>query len=635
MNRSRIRSVLLTTLTLLFGLHVLRVFLPALIWYLGRYLSAEQRIFYALLAFALTLLAPLVRGRLGERGTVALTVAGLALVRMAIQLLHPPLADLVLATAGLGLWGWFLTSWQQSPRNRPGEDDVPALVLAFPLALLLDNGIRSLLWSYDLAWRRDWGATLVVAGLVGLVLTLLWSEWRDHSSTEAAQEPALSRLWPLLGLGPWLYLALAVNHNPAAWVASTGWDDAPVYRLVNLFTGLGVFPYMLAVGWSVRWRWLGALLSGGLLVSALSLLVAGVGPDWLWHGLAALTTWAALGWVLAGTARTGPLRPGLWRSSAVLFVGLATMLAIAVWVTVYSLLWMTPVAGAVLALAATWAARAETRYGSDAVGTGLEWLSTMAVLVLLVVQFLLLQSRAPQIIATLPAGRPLRVMAYNIHQGVSADMRMDLEAIADVIARENPDVVVLNEVNRARVTSGFVDTLPFISRRLGMRYVFGANYRDGQYGNALLSRYPILAWANTHYAHNTTELRGLLRVVIAAPGGPITFYATHLDHLSGPGHARAAQVAEALATWGGEPRAVLLGDLNATAEAPELDPIYEAGFVDVLAAAGQDDAFTFWDPVPGRRIDFIFSTPDLSPGRAWTVPSRASDHLPVLAEVGP
>jgi endonuclease/exonuclease/phosphatase (EEP) superfamily protein YafD len=34
-------------------------------------------------------------------------------------------------------------------------------------------------------------------------------------------------------------------------------------------------------------------------------------------------------------------------------------------------------------------------------------------------------------------------------------------------------------------------------------------------------------------------------------------------------------------------------------------------------------------------IDFIFVTPDLTLGRAWVVPSRASDHLPVLAEVGP
>ena len=39
-------------------------------------------------------------------------------------------------------------------------------------------------------------------------------------------------------------------------------------------------------------------------------------------------------------------------------------------------------------------------------------------------------------------------------------------------------------------------------------------------------------------------------------------------------------------------------------------------------------------PTPGRRIDFIFVTPDLRVLKTWTVPTRASDHLPVVAEVG-
>jgi len=96
-------------------------------------------------------------------------------------------------------------------------------------------------------------------------------------------------------------------------------------------------------------------------------------------------------------------------------------------------------------------------------------------------------------------------------------------------------------------------------------------------------------------------------------------------------------VAEALVLWDGAPRSVLLGDLNAEPDKPELQAIYQAGFVDALAATGQEDVFTFWDPVPtpGRRIDFIFVTPDLALGRAWVVQTRASDHLPVLAEVGP
>ncbi|MBU0490553.1 MAG: endonuclease/exonuclease/phosphatase family protein [Chloroflexi bacterium] len=203
--------------------------------------------------------------------------------------------------------------------------------------------------------------------------------------------------------------------------------------------------------------------------------------------------------------------------------------------------------------------------------------------------------------------------------------------------------MALNEVSRARAFNGFVDTLPLLSRRTGLPYVFGANYADGQYGNAVLSRYPILAWDNTPYQYNTTEVRGLLRVVVAAPGGPITFYATHLDHTGGPHRARAAQVAEILAQWNHTPCAVLLGDLNARPDQPELRPIHDAGFVDVLAATGLGQACTIWGPslTPGRRIDYIFLTPDLAlhrtlcVGQVWVVETHASDHLPVLTEVGP
>jgi endonuclease/exonuclease/phosphatase family metal-dependent hydrolase len=232
------------------------------------------------------------------------------------------------------------------------------------------------------------------------------------------------------------------------------------------------------------------------------------------------------------------------------------------------------------------------------------------------------------------ADAPLRVMTYNIHHGIGADLKMDLQAIADVIAAENPDVVALNEVGRARVTNGFVDTLPLISHRLQMDYVFGANHRDGQYGNALLSRHPILDWDNTHYVHESTETRGLLRAVIDAGSEPVTFFVTHLDHVKGPENVRAEQIREALSAWAGMPRSVLVGDLNAEPQAPEMQPIYGAGFVDALEAAGHSDAFTYWDAVPQRRIDYVFLTPDLTLGRSWVAQSRASDHLPVVAEVG-
>jgi len=631
--------VLLTTLTLLFGLHVFRVFLPVLFWFLGKSWSTEGLVLYALGTFALTLLAPVMRQWLGESGALMLSVGGLAVVRLAIQIVRSPLADLILATAGLGLLGWFLPMWCQSRRNCTSQTDVPMLVVAFPLAFLIDTGSRSLLLSYDLAWRDSLGATLVVAGLVAMTLIVLWRDLKEcpfsQTPDPGAEEPSLSWVFPLLGLGPWLYIAMSITHNPAALTAATGWGYTAAQVTMIGFTALGTIASVWVAGWSALQRWYWAVFGGVLLVGALAFLVANVGPGWLWVGLASLNSWAALGEVLTSTTRREPMHPGLWYSTVVVFLALVMLLIIVIMVSGYNLLWMTPVAGAILGLAALWATRAEASREGTVLRARGTLVAGSATIIMLTIGAWALLSRPKQIIELPQPGEPLRIMTYNIHHGIDADLVMDLEAIADVIAAQNPDVVVLNEVNRARITNGFVDTLPLISQRLRMRYVFGANPPDEQYGNALLSRYPILAWDNTHYAHNTTEVRGLLRAVVQTAGEPLTFYGTHLDHLASPKDARDQQVSEALAKWDGTPRAILLGDLNADPQAPELQSIYRAGFLDVLASTGQDDVFTSWNPASRRRIDYIFQTPDLPLHRAWVVPSRASDHLPVLAEVGP
>ncbi|MCP4516709.1 MAG: hypothetical protein GY824_15955, partial [Delftia sp.] len=419
---------------------------------------------------------------------------------------------------------------------------------------------------------------------------------------------------------------------PLALTASAGWDDALAHLVVICLAVFGSLLCVLVAGRAALQRWPVALASGLALTGSLALLVADVGPGFLWFLLTALSSWAALGQVLTSAARPEP-RPGGrlrgWRSSVLIFLALVTMLVIIITVTEYDMLWMTPVGGAMLALAALWASRVQTERARAAWQLGIKRVNAHGAALIIVVA-LWAANPAPQLVQ--PLG-PLRVMVYNIHQGLDADNRMDLQAIAAVIAAQDPDVLVLNEVNRARATNGFVDTLALISHRLDAPFIFGPNYADGQYGNALLSRYPILEWDNTRYSRDSTEIRGLLRAVVQAPGGPLTLYATHLDHVRDPGNARAEQVSEMLAAWSGKPRAILLGDLNAEPDAPELQAISQAGFVDALAATGQDDAFSYWDPVPRRRIDYIFLTPDLALQQAWVVQSRASDHLPVLVEV--
>ncbi len=630
-----IRRILLVALTLLFGLHILRVFLPTVIWYLGQYLGAYQLALYALGTFALVLLSPLVRRALGDDRALGISIGGVTLVRFLIQWVRSPLGDLALATAGLAFWGWFLVFWLTSWRNRPAGE-IPALAAAFPIALIADTSSRTLLLSYDLAWRQSPGALVLVVGLVGLAVALLVGEMATHQPSAPSGERGFAETLPLIALGPWLYLAMAVAHNPAAWMGPTGWSDIPAHLVVNVLTALGALVSLWVAGRPSHGSFWGAMLNGAVLIGALVLFYLGIGPAWVPLSLSLVTMWLSLSWIL-GDKAPGTMRPGVWRTTLTIFLALLLMLVTLFLVSQFALTVVVPFNGALLAGAALWKACRAGGEVRPSLRLPLQTVGAVAAAMVIAVAGWAGASWAnrPTPIELPLSSRPLRVMTYNIHQGIDADMRVDLEGIAAVIREQDPDVVALNEVNRARPTNGFVDTLLLLSRRTGMPYIFGNNSPDGQYGNAILSRYPIREWQNFHYTYNTTEIRGLLRVAVETPEGLVVFHATHLDHLAGPRNARTQQVTEALQIWRDAPRSVLLGDLNAEPYKPEISLIYRAGWVDALAVSGQTDVFTFWDPVPtpGRRIDYIFVTPDLKVERAWVVQTRASDHLPVLAEI--
>ena len=69
----------------------------------------------------------------------------------------------------------------------------------------------------------------------------------------------------------------------------------------------------------------------------------------------------------------------------------------------------------------------------------------------------------------------------------------DIKRIADLIQNEKADVIALQEVDRYRWRSGYVDQAKELAELLGMDMRFAPSliYTAGQYGNAILSRYPI------------------------------------------------------------------------------------------------------------------------------------------------
>ncbi|MEW4570648.1 endonuclease/exonuclease/phosphatase family protein [Tautonia sp. JC769] len=229
----------------------------------------------------------------------------------------------------------------------------------------------------------------------------------------------------------------------------------------------------------------------------------------------------------------------------------------------------------------------------------------------------------------------LRVLSYNIHHARGLDDEVDLERIARVINEVEPDVVALQEVDRNVARSGSVDQPAELARLTGTEAVFERNIplQGGEYGNALLTRLPILGRRNVHLpSFYEGEQRGCLVVDVQGPGdlGPIRVLATHFDY-RGPNDERLASadlIAEVAAEHPDRPT-ILMGDLNALPDSPTLERL------DATWTRTNDDPLpTFPSEGPTRQIDYIL----VRPAGRWRVAEIrvleepvASDHSPIFA----
>ena len=88
----------------------------------------------------------------------------------------------------------------------------------------------------------------------------------------------------------------------------------------------------------------------------------------------------------------------------------------------------------------------------------------------------------------------IRVLTYNIHHGEDVNGKLDLQQIADVINKADPDVAALQEVDSATGRTNKLDELKELARLTGMKYFYGKsmNYGGGGYGVGILTRLPIV-----------------------------------------------------------------------------------------------------------------------------------------------
>jgi endonuclease/exonuclease/phosphatase family metal-dependent hydrolase len=243
---------------------------------------------------------------------------------------------------------------------------------------------------------------------------------------------------------------------------------------------------------------------------------------------------------------------------------------------------------------------------------------------------------------TMAAERQLRVATFNIHHGVGLDGVLDLARIAATVERTGAEVVGLQEVDRHwSERSNFVDQATRLADVLDMHLAFGANLDldppapgapRRQFGTAILSAYKIRAWTNTLLPRPLGgEQRGLLEGQIKVRGIPVRVFNTHLQHDSQVERlAQVARIRQVLAT--ANESVVLLGDLNATPDTPEIAGLTDL-LVDAWVTAGVGDGFTFDAATPHARIDYVMSSGNVVARTAAVVTTDAADHLPVVADL--
>jgi endonuclease/exonuclease/phosphatase family metal-dependent hydrolase len=240
---------------------------------------------------------------------------------------------------------------------------------------------------------------------------------------------------------------------------------------------------------------------------------------------------------------------------------------------------------------------------------------------------------------TPPAPAPLsfRAMTFNIHHGEGGDGKVDLQRIADLVRQERVDMVALQEVDKGVRRTQQRDFPLELANRTGLTCVFSNNFsfQGGEYGNAVLSRFPVLGWTNTHYRMlRTNEQRGVLQVKVQVGQRPIVFVSTHTDYHPDDAERlqNADQLLEILAGYRDVP-VIIGGDFN-DVPTSRIHGKLKDRLQDVWEKAGTNAGFTIPSSRPIKRIDYLWITPNApwTPQRAWVPATDASDHLPVVAE---
>ncbi|CAN5851362.1 endonuclease/exonuclease/phosphatase family protein [soil metagenome] len=249
----------------------------------------------------------------------------------------------------------------------------------------------------------------------------------------------------------------------------------------------------------------------------------------------------------------------------------------------------------------------------------------------------------------------LRVLSYNIHKCIGGvDRRYEPARIVEVIRKQDADVVMLQEVDAGVKRSNGDRQVELIGNELGLRYHTWFPNVDvrggGQYGNAILSRYPLIESTNIdvtlRFKKRRSVLHGVLRVRHDEIDRTVHVFNMHL------GLARYERKRQLELFLNSDPFAHLHHDTPVVVGG-DLNDVY-GGLGTLLAPSGfrgpgtepaglrpggeimrRPLTFPAWGPM--RALNAIFVRGAVEFTRLTRCDSdlarRASDHRPLIAEV--
>jgi endonuclease/exonuclease/phosphatase family metal-dependent hydrolase len=231
----------------------------------------------------------------------------------------------------------------------------------------------------------------------------------------------------------------------------------------------------------------------------------------------------------------------------------------------------------------------------------------------------------------------ITLVSWNIHSGIGTDGRFDLSRIGRVLAEIQPDVVALQEVGDFRGLTSRADHPDHLAELLGLHMAYGPNVviEGRRYGNAILSRLPILKSRNYDLSVGGREPRGALRCDLDLGDDKILHvFCLHLGLSIGERRRQEALLlsADILRDAARSHPLVVCGDFNYWGNGPVPSLVRNA--IHDAAHLLHSPSRTYHSRFPFIRLDRIYVDSGVRPlslhAHRTPLSRIASDHLPLV-----